>query len=150
MDSLFSDKLASPSGAIWLLFLASSHFFLSSALFALHPVVLAVSDELSVRFCMTFAHESTISSSTSSLRIAWVGPSAFTSWPPPACSPTKSSQAHGSRGPLPRVHGILILILSPRHFEWEEKAPGKRGEKEWAGSPREATQQEGNSSFQGG
>jgi hypothetical protein len=72
MDSLFSDKLASPSGAIWPLFAVGSHFFLSSACFALHPVGLAESSELPVRFCMTFAHESTISSSTSLLHIAWV------------------------------------------------------------------------------
>jgi hypothetical protein len=44
----------------------------SSARFALHLIGLVVSDEFPIRFSMAFFSGSTISSSTSSLRIAWV------------------------------------------------------------------------------
>jgi hypothetical protein len=43
----------------------------SSARFALHLIGLVVSDEFPIRFSMAFFSGSTISSSTSSLRIAW-------------------------------------------------------------------------------
>ena len=58
-------------GASCPLFPAGSRFFLSAACFALPLPALAGSDGLPVRFCMTFAYRSTISSSTRSLRIAW-------------------------------------------------------------------------------
>src|SRR5258708_38557072 len=71
MASFFSDKLASPRGASCPLFSPGSHFFLSTACFALPLAALTGSSGLPVRFCMTFASSSTMSSSTSSLRIAW-------------------------------------------------------------------------------
>jgi acyl-CoA synthetase (AMP-forming)/AMP-acid ligase II len=71
LGSLFSDKLASPSGASWPLFLAVSQFFPSSALFALHSAVSAISHGQGVQFCTTFAHHIRISSSTTSLRNSW-------------------------------------------------------------------------------
>ncbi|HEY6542708.1 MAG TPA: hypothetical protein VIZ18_17320, partial [Ktedonobacteraceae bacterium] len=46
-------------------------FFLSGVWFALPLPALTISYELSVRFCMTFASPSTISSSISSLRKSW-------------------------------------------------------------------------------
>src|SRR5258708_28221747 len=67
----FSNKLACPSGASCPLFLAGSHFFPSSALFALHCAVSAISHGLGVQFCATFAHPIRISSSTTSLRNSW-------------------------------------------------------------------------------
>ena len=139
MDSLFSDKLACPSGAIWPLFPASSHFFLSSALFALHPVVLAVSDELSVRFCMTFAHKSTISSSTSSLRIAWV--ITLTSTLPR--QPFQQSVTNVTILLIPTIHllekhGPVMLsktrcavLIIPMHIGFATIHPVKHGATRW-------------------
>src|SRR5579875_3954271 len=72
MASFFSDKLASPRGASCPLFSSGSHSFLSAACFALPLARLAGSSGLAVRFRMTFASPSPFSSSTSSLRIAWV------------------------------------------------------------------------------
>ena len=72
MASFCSDKLSSPRGASCPLCSSGSHFFLSAAYFALPLAALAGSSGLPVRFRMTFASPSTISSSTSSLRIAWV------------------------------------------------------------------------------
>ena len=46
--------------------------FCSSAFFALHPTVSAISHGLNVRFCTTFAPQIRISSSTTSLRNSWV------------------------------------------------------------------------------
>ncbi len=43
VDSLFSDKLTSPSGVSWPLLLTVSQFYPSAALFALHPAVSAIS-----------------------------------------------------------------------------------------------------------
>jgi hypothetical protein len=71
MASFFSDKLASPRGASCPLFSPGSPFFRSAACFVLPLAALAGSAGLPVRFGMTFASPSTISSSTSSLRIAW-------------------------------------------------------------------------------
>jgi hypothetical protein len=71
MMSFCSGKLTSPREASCPLFLPDAHFFLSAACFALPFADLTVSEGLPVRFCLTFASPSTISSSTSSLRIAW-------------------------------------------------------------------------------
>src|SRR5947209_2147423 len=53
LGSFFSDKLASPRGASWPLFLAIPHFFLSAAFFALHPAVSTISHGLNFRFLAT-------------------------------------------------------------------------------------------------
>src|SRR5712692_1378322 len=50
LDSLFSDKHASPSGASWPFFLAVPPFLPSSALFALHPAGSATSHQLGSLF----------------------------------------------------------------------------------------------------
>ena len=64
LGSLFSDKFASPSGIAWPFFLAFPRFSSSSAFFALHSAGSAFSHGLTVRFCVTFARQIKISSST--------------------------------------------------------------------------------------
>ena len=68
---LLLGQAGSPRGVSCSLFPAGSHFCLSAAYFAFPFAGLAGSSGLPVRFCRTFAYRSTISSSTSSLRIAW-------------------------------------------------------------------------------
>ena len=77
MASFCSDKLASPRGASCPLCSPGSHFFRSAAWFALPLAALTESSGLPVRFCRTVTSPSTISSSTRSLRIAWVRPMSF-------------------------------------------------------------------------
>ncbi len=57
LGSLSSDRFASPSGASWPLFFAAPRFLSSSALFAFHPSVSAISREWGAPFCMAFTYQ---------------------------------------------------------------------------------------------
>src|SRR5260221_1801294 len=71
VGSPVSDWHASPRESTWLLFLKRPHFLSPFALFTLHSSVFAISHEGNASICSVFALWSTVSSSTTSLRISW-------------------------------------------------------------------------------
>jgi hypothetical protein len=73
VGSPVSDWHASPRESTWLLFLKRPHFLSLFALFTFHSSVFAISHEGNASICSVFALWSTVSSSTTSLRISWAG-----------------------------------------------------------------------------